>query len=31
MRWFVVVSMETIQEFILRLTKILLNWEISLK
>ena len=31
MRWFVVVSMmETIQEFILMLTKILLNWEISL-
>ena len=30
MRWFVVVSMETIQEFILTLTKILLNWEISL-
>ena len=30
MRWCVVVSMETIQEFILTLTKILLNWEISL-
>ena len=30
MRWFVVVSMEAIQEFILRLPKILLNWEISL-
>ena len=30
MRWFAVVSTETIQEFILTLTKILLNWEVSL-